>query len=32
MTEKFKALVLDNQNEKFAREVKDLDQSALKML
>ena len=30
MTEKFKALVLDNQNEKFAREVKDLDQSALK--
>jgi acrylyl-CoA reductase (NADPH) len=30
MTEKFKALVIDNQNEKFSREVKELDQSALK--
>jgi acrylyl-CoA reductase (NADPH) len=30
MTEKFKALVIDNQNEKFTREVKELDQSALK--
>ena len=30
MTEKFKALVIDNQDEKFTREVKDLDQSVLK--
>ena len=30
MTEKFKALVIDNQNEKFTREVKELDQSFLK--
>ena len=30
MTEKFKALVIDNQGEKFTREVKELDQSALK--
>ena len=30
MTGKFKALVVDNQNEKFTREVKELDQSALK--
>ena len=30
MTEKFKALVIDNQNENFTREVKELDQSALK--
>ena len=30
MTEKFKALVIDNQNEKFTREVKEIDQSALK--
>ena len=30
MTEKFKALVIDNQNEKFSREVKEIDQSALK--
>jgi acrylyl-CoA reductase (NADPH) len=30
MTEKFKALVIDSQNEKFTREVKQLDQSALK--
>jgi acrylyl-CoA reductase (NADPH) len=30
MTEKFKALVIDNQDEKFTREVKDLDQSFLK--
>ena len=30
MTEKFKALVINNQGEKFTREVKELDQSALK--
>ena len=30
MSEKFKALVIDNQNEKFTREVKEIDQSALK--
>jgi acrylyl-CoA reductase (NADPH) len=30
MTEKFKALVINNQDEKFTREVKELDQSALK--
>ena len=30
MTEKFKALVIDNQGEKFTREVKELDKSALK--
>ena len=30
MNEKFKALVIDNQKEKFTREVKELDQSALK--
>ena len=30
MNEKFKALVIDNQNEKFTREVKEIDQSALK--
>ena len=30
MTEKFKALVIDNQDEKFTREVKELDQSTLK--
>ena len=30
MTEKFKALVIDNQGKKFTREVKELDQSALK--
>ena len=30
MTEKFKALVINNQDENFTREVKELDQSALK--
>jgi acrylyl-CoA reductase (NADPH) len=30
MTEKFKALVINNQDEKFTREVKELDQSFLK--
>ena len=30
MTEKFKALVIDNQNEKFTRGIQELDQSALK--
>jgi acrylyl-CoA reductase (NADPH) len=30
MTEKFKALVINNQGEKFTREVKELDQSVLK--
>ena len=30
MSEKFKALVIDNQNEKFTRGVQELDQSALK--
>ena len=27
---KFKAIVIDNQNEKFTREVKELDKEALK--
>ena len=30
MTDKFKALVIDNQNENFTRSVKELDISALK--
>ena len=30
MSEKFKAVVIDNQNEKFSRDVKELDTSALK--
>ena len=30
MTEKFNALVINNQDEKFTREVKELDQGALK--
>ena len=30
MNEKFKALVINNQGEKFTREVKELDQSVLK--
>ena len=29
MSEKFKAIVIDNQNEKFTREVKELDKSFL---
>ena len=27
---KFKAIVIDNQNEKFTREVKEIDKEALK--
>ena len=30
MTEKFKALIIDNQNDKFSRDVKDIDISMLK--
>ena len=30
MQEKFKAVVIDNQNEKFSREVKEIDTSHLK--
>ena len=30
MSEKFKAIVIDNQNEEFSREVKELDKSFLK--
>ena len=30
MSEKFKAIVIDNQNEKFSRDIKELDTSALK--
>ena len=30
MSEKFKAVVIDNQNEKFSRDIKELDTSALK--
>tara|TARA_B100000686_G_scaffold265570_1_gene280054 strand:+ start:590 stop:1591 length:1002 start_codon:yes stop_codon:yes gene_type:complete len=30
MSKKFKAIVIDNQNEKFTREVKDLDTNSLK--
>ena len=30
MSEKFKAIVIDNQNDKFSREVKELDRSFLK--
>jgi acrylyl-CoA reductase (NADPH) len=30
MSEKFKAIVIDNQNEKFSRDIKDLDTSILK--
>jgi acrylyl-CoA reductase (NADPH) len=30
MTEKFKALIIDNQNDKFSREVKEIDSSLLK--
>ena len=30
MTEKFKALILDNQNDKFSREVKEIDTTHLK--
>ena len=30
MSEKFKAVVIDNQNEKFTREIKEIDISHLK--
>ena len=30
MSEKFKAIVIDNQNNKFIREIKEIDQSYLK--
>ena len=30
MPEKFKAVVINNQNEKFTREIKELDNSDLK--
>ena len=30
MSEKFKAVVIDNQNEKFTREIKEIDTSHLK--
>ena len=30
MTVKFKAVVIDNQNEKFTRDIKEIDSSHLK--
>ena len=30
MSNKFKAVVIDNQNEKFSREIKEIDQNDLK--
>ena len=30
MSEKFKAIVIDNQNEKFTREIKEVDGNILK--
>ena len=30
MSEKFKAIVIDNQNDKFSRKVEELDISSLK--
>ena len=30
MSNKFKAVVIDNQNEKFTREIKEIDQNDLK--
>ena len=30
MSEKFKAIIIDNQNEKFTREIKEIDTSHLK--
>ena len=30
MSQKFKAVVIDNQNEKFSREIKDIDTNHLK--
>ena len=30
MSEKFKAIVIDNQNEKFTREIKEINKTDLK--
>ena len=30
MSDKFKAIVIDNHNEKFTREIKEIDKSQLK--
>ena len=30
MSDKFKAVVIDNQNEKFTREIKEIDKTQLK--
>ena len=30
MSEKFKAVVIDNQNEKFSREIKEINKTDLK--
>ena len=30
MSDKFKAIVIDNQNDKFTREIKEIDKSHLK--
>ena len=30
MSDKFKAVVIDNQNEKFIREIKEIDKTQLK--
>ena len=30
MSEKFKAIVIDNQNEKFSREIKEINKTDLK--
>ena len=30
MSDKFKAIVIDNQNEKFTREIKEIDKTQLK--
>ncbi len=30
MSEKFKAIVIDNQNEKFTREIKEINKNDLK--
>ena len=30
MSEKFKAIIIDNQNDKFTREIKEIDKSHLK--
>ena len=31
MSDKFKAIVIDNQDEKFSREIKEINESDLKM-